>query len=71
MYRGSLYRGSTHPRKSRASTEGGGAGRKMGARKVRKRRGEGEREEKGEGKPWESSVHRAFLDRRANTISEV
>ena len=32
----------------------------------------GERKgERGKGKPWEASLYKSFLDRRANTISEV
>ena len=62
--------------KSLASSEtqgfnGEGGGKEMGARKTRKRWGEGRGREKGKGKPWASSLHRAFLDRRANPISEV
>ena len=39
-----------------------GSGKKVGEGRVRK---------SVQGKPWEASLHRSFLDRRANTISEV
>ena len=37
----------------------------------KKRSEEGKGRERGNGKPWEASLYRSFLDRRANTISEV
>ena len=44
-----------------------GAGEKEGEG----RGGEGRGSARGKGKPWEASLHRSFLDRRANTINEV
>ena len=35
------------------------------------KKGEGRGREIGKGKPWEASLYRSFLDRRANTINEV
>ena len=50
-----------HPRKPRAS-KGDGKGReRLGARKKGGARG-GEGRERGKRKPWEASLHRAFLD---------
>ena len=37
----------------------------------KERGGEGRERERGKGKPWEASLYRSFLDRRANTIGEV
>ena len=58
-------------RKSSSETQGfkgDGKGReRLGARK----KGEGRGRERGKGKPWEASLYRSFLHRRANTISEV
>ena len=50
-----------HPRKPRAST-GRETGRNLGARKMKKRRGEGRGREKRKGKPWASSLQKVFLD---------
>ena len=45
---------------------------KTGSGKKKERGGGGGRGRKrGKGKPWEASLYRPFLDRRANTISEV
>ena len=65
----------THPRKPRASKGMGREGRDLEQEKKKKleegRGGEGRGRERGKGKPWEASLYRSFLDRRANTISEV
>ena len=57
-----------HPRKPRASKGMGKEGRNW---EREKRSGEGKGRERGKGKPWEASLYRSFLDRRANTIGHV
>ena len=54
-----------HPRKPRASK---GMGREWSGKKKKERGGERKAER---GKPWEASLYRSFLDRRANSIREV
>ena len=55
------YFSLNHPRKPGASTRRR-TGRKLGARKMRKRRGEGKGKKRGKGKPGQASLQRALHD---------